>query len=605
MLPLISPVDILKTTNFKWLNRHTVQLVMNFFRYPEINRLYARHKHAQGYEFIRRILEDLKIRYRVNENEVEHIPAQGAFIIIANHPYGGVEGLILLDILSRRRPDVKIMANFLFQHLEPIKDFFFPVNPFENVKNIKSIGGLKEALQHIAEGHPLIIFPAGEVSTWQEKGQITDRQWHKGAIKFIRKADVPVIPVHFSGTNSYLFHFLGLIHPILRTAQLPSELLNKKHKLVHVRIGKSISKAEIGKFDDVSRLGRYLRARTYALEHQQEVKKFYRPLFLIEKQVEDIIPPIDTHILEREIAELGPDSQLFRLKHISAYLVNSHQIPNLIQEIGRLREITFRAVGEGTQLSVDLDEYDYYYHHLFLWDHEQRQIVGAYRLGLGWNIMEQYGPKGFYTRSLFKYKEEFHAVLNRTIELGRSFIVPEYQKNPLSLFLLWKGIFYTVIRYAQCRYLLGPVSISQHYSHISRSILVSYIRQHHFDAEMAHYVKPRKKYNPVTTLDTNILVSSINGLSEVDRLIEGIEENQVRMPVLLRKYLQLNGKIIAFNIDPKFSSCLDGLMLLDLLDVPDDILRQFTKDSSKGELKSVMADSHSSNPLLLKIGSFT
>ena len=604
MVPLINPVDLLKATDFKWVNRHTVGLVMKFFRYPEINRLYARHKDLSGFDFVRNILVDLKIRYQFSENEIRHIPSHGAFIIIANHPYGGVEGLILLDILSRIRPDVKIMANFLFQHLEPLKEFFIPVNPFDSIRDIKSVAGLKEAMQHVMDGHPLVIFPAGEVSTWQEDGKVSDKKWHKGAIKFIRKAEVPVVPIHFSGSNSYLFHLLGLIHPMLRTAKLPSELLNKRNKTVFVRIGKSITVAEIKKIEEVSRLGRYLRARTYALEHQEEIKKFYRPMFIPAVRVEEVIPPVDTTILEKEIKDLGSTNQLFRFRQISAYVAGSHQIPNLIQEIGRLREITFRAVGEGTQRAVDLDEYDYYYQHLFLWDHENRQLVGAYRLGLGWDILEQYGIKGFYTRSLFKYKNEFQQVLNQTIELGRSFIVQEYQKNPLSLFLLWKAIFYTVIRYSSCRYLLGPVSISQNYSDASRAILVNYIRQHHFDHRMAHYVVPKKKYNPVTSVDTNILLSSVNGLSEVDRLIGGIEENHVHMPVLLRKYLQLNGKIIAFNIDPKFSSCLDGLMLLDLYDVPEDILRQFMKEESKGEIRKYINNIRSSNPLLIKIENF-
>ncbi|MCX7985607.1 MAG: lysophospholipid acyltransferase family protein [Bacteroidales bacterium] len=606
MFQLINPSDLLKAVDFKWLNKYTVKFWMNFFRYPEINSLYAKYKNTKGFDFIRKILEEVKIRYRIADSEINNIPTNGPFIIISNHPYGGVEGLILLDILSQRRPDVKIMANFLFQHLEPISDFFFPVNPFETVKDIKSISGLKEALNHISEGHPLIIFPAGEVSTWQGNPMtVTDRKWHKGAIKFIKKADVPVVPVHFSGSNSYLFHLLGLIHPMLRTAKLPSELLNKKNKTISVRIGKPISTNEIKKFDEISRLGRYLRARTYALEHQTEIKKFYLPLFSDEKNAQEIIPPVDPSMLEKEVKELRQSNLLFRYKHISAYLTEAHRIPYLIQEIGRLREVTFRMVGEGTLQAYDLDEYDYYYHHLFLWDNENQKLIGAYRLGLGWDILELYGIKGFYTRSLFKYKNEFSKILEQTIELGRSFIVQEYQRNPLSLFLLWKAIFYTVIRYPQCRYLLGPVSISQNYSQVTRSVIVKYIRQYHFDSALAKYVMPRKKFNPDIPLDTNILVSSVNGLAEIDRLIEDIEESHTRMPVLLKKYLQLNGKIIAFNIDPNFNSCLDGLMILDLHEVPVDILKQFMKEESQGEIKKYFENIRSKNPLMLKIESFT
>lgn len=602
MFKLIAPQHIMHALKFKWMNQHVAQFIMNIFRYPEINAIYAKYKHFYGIEFVKKIIEETNIRFFIDPKDLNHIPEKGPFIIVSNHPYGGVEGLILLHTLFDKRSDIKILANFIFQHIEPIKDFFFAVNPFENIKDIKSIQGLKEALEHLSKGNGLIIFPAGEVSTINiYQKNISDKKWNNSAIKFIRKANVPVIPIHFSGTNSNLFHLLGLIHPMLRTAKIPSELLNKKNKKIHVRIGKPISINEMNKFDDISRLGRYLRARTYALECSEDIKKYYYPVFALSDKNNDIIAAIPNEILEQEIKQLPKETLLFKHKNIHAYLTSANQIPKTIQEIGRLREVTFRAIGEGTNQPVDLDEYDYYYRHLFLWEENEKQIIGAYRLGLGWDIVEHYGTKGFYTRSLFKYKREFQSILKESIELGRSFVIQEYQKNPLSLFLLWKGIFYSVLQFNNCRYLLGPVSISNEYSEVSKSLLVKYILKHHFDITLARYVVPRKRYNPDIAIDTNILVSSVSGLTEVDKLIASIEEKHFKMPILLKKYLQLNGKIIAFNIDPKFSYVIDGLMLLDLYDIPHDILNQFIKDSGTNEIKLFIKSKQVANPIFLKI----
>jgi hypothetical protein len=251
----------------------------------------------------------------------------------------------------------------------------------------------------------------------------------------------------------------------------------------------------------------------------------------------------------------------------------------VIREIGRLRELTFREIGEGTNKSVDLDEYDIYYNHLFIWDTEAKVIVGAYRIGLGDEIFYSLGKKGFYVAELFKIKEQFTPVLKKSLELGRSFIRKEYQQKPLPLFLLWKGILKYLIDNPRYRYLIGPVSISNTFSKFSKSLIVDYINRNHFDDELAQYVRPRKKFKvDFSSVDTDLLMSGEDSFKGLDNLISEVETRSMKVPVLLRQYIALNAKIICFNIDPKFADCLDGFLVLDLKKVPQDILEKLGKN---------------------------
>ena len=335
------------------------------------------------------------------------------------------------------RPDAKLMANFLLKKIPNLSDFFIAVNPFENIEHSSSISGLKNTLELLANGTPIGIFPAGEVSTFKiEKQQVTDRMWHPVVGKIIAKAKVPVVPIYFHGNNGLLFNLLSMIHPALRTAKLPSELFNKQGHTIKLRIGKPINVADIPEYNNSTKLLNFLRARTYALgTGLEEEKKIFNPrnLFKIKKLPEAFAPEINPAILEKEVEPLREDYRVWAEKNYEVFIAPTSAIPNIIREIGRLREITFREIGEGTNKSIDLDEYDIYYHHLFIWDTEAKLIVGAYRIGLGDEIFYSLGKKGFYIAELFKIKAQFMPVLKKSIELGRSFIRKEYQQKPLPL----------------------------------------------------------------------------------------------------------------------------------------------------------------------------
>jgi putative hemolysin len=559
-------------------------LLMELMKINQVNDLFAQAQPKVGPEFVDAILKGCGIDIEFDERELKNLPADGAFIAIANHPYGGIEGMVLLKILCMARPDAKLMANFLLKKIPNLSDYFVAVNPFENVEHSSSISGLKNTLELLANGTPIGIFPAGEVSTFKlDKKEVTDRMWHPVVGKIIAKAKVPVVPIYFHGNNGLLFNLLSLIHPALRTAKLPSELFNKHGHTIKLRIGKPINVLDIPEYNNSAKLLNYLRARTYALgTGLEEEKKIFNPrnLFKIKKLPEEIAPETTTALLEKDIDPLREDYLIWVEKTYEVFISPTSLIPNVIREIGRLREITFREIGEGTNKPSDLDEYDIYYHHLFIWDKEAKMIVGAYRLGLGDEIFYSIGKKGFYVSELFKIKSQFTPVLKKSIELGRSWIRKEYQLKPLPLFLLWKGILKYLIDNPRYRYLIGPVSISNSFSNFSKSLIVDYINRNHFDHEMAQYVKPRKKFKvDFASIDTDLLLAAgEDSFKGLDNLISEVETRSMKVPVLLRQYIALNAKIICFNIDPKFADCLDGFLVLDLEKIPQEMLEKLGKN---------------------------
>lgn len=568
------------------------KLVMHIMRLNKINKLYSDVYDENSEAFLEQLIEALGVTIEVNQEDLEKIPASGAFITISNHPFGGLDGIILIKLLSKIRPDYKVMANFLLKKIEPIKDYFLGVNPFESRRDISSAGGLKEALRHLSEGKPLGLFPAGEVSAYQaDSNSVEDKEWSVSVLKLIRKANVPVIPIYFKGSNSLLFQLLGFIHPMLRTVKLPSELLNKKNRVIKLRIGSPITTETQESFTDIRQYGKFLRAKTYLLGSSLEVKKFFLKSQKAEKNVEPIAQEMPVEVLQKEIANIKDDYLLFSMKNYTVYCAPTIKIPNILNEIGRLREMTFRAVGEGTNRSIDLDEFDLYYYHLFIWDDDNQRIVGAYRVGKGKDIIDRYGVKGFYINTLFKIRKEMMPILYESIELGRSFVVEEYQRKPFPLFMLWKGILYFLIKNPEYRYLIGPVTISGKYTDISKELIMKFIRKNHWEGELARCIIPRCKYSVETNdPDVDVMVeASGDDISALDKLIGDIEPSSDKLPILLKKYISLNGRIIGFNIDPKFNMCLDGLLILDLFDVPMSTIESLSKEINDATILSRFA----------------
>ena len=569
MVELISKSQFIQATQLaKWNLGGVAGPLMQLTGLKRLNQLYGNVQQHQGRDFLDAFIRQMEVEIEFSGKGLEKIPSQAPFITISNHPFGLLDGIVLLRLFTEKRPDFKTMANYLLRHVEPVKDMFIDHELFEKPAHPINIKGLRAAIKHLEAGHPLGIFPAGEVSTFQpQTRRVTDKVWNKSAIKLIRKARVPVIPVYFEGSTSLWFHLMGIVHPSLRT-----EVFKKKKSKLKVIVGSPISVKEMDSIEGIDRLGRYLRARTYLLSNPIKVKPFFQPGFSLPKVQQPIADPIPAHLIKTEIEALPPDCLICQQQHFQVYLASAAQIPNGLQELGRLREEMFREVGEGTGFSIDTDEYDLYYRHLFLWDTEKEQIAGAYRMGLGREIMDMYGKKGFYLSSLFKIQKPFQPWLEKGVELGRSFVKNEYQRQRLPLYLLWKGIHTWLEQNPHYQYLLGPVSISNSYTQLSRDLIVALIKTYYYDEELATFISPKKQFRPkIKKVEVSSLVEGISGdLSIADRILAEIEPQHLRLPVLLKKYIKQNARIIGFNVDPKFSDSLDGLIVLDLTNVPDE-----------------------------------
>ncbi len=565
------------------------KFLMYILRFNKLNKIYDQIASKKGIEFIDEIINVLEFKIDIDENELKRIPQNGPVIIVANHPFGGLDGMLLIKYISLIRPDMKVAGNFLFQKVEPISDYFindYPLKSIETDGGETNNKGSEEAANHLQNGGVLCLFPANDLSTYGTFDNITDQIWQISVIKFIKNANVPVLPVYFQGTNSRLFHLAAKIHPSLRQVRLPSELLSKKHKTIKMRIGTPIITADQDKFDDIYQFGRFLRAKTYGMESPLEVKRLFSYNLKPQPKPEKIIEPVPYDKILKELENIKEDYILFNLKNYTVYCVPSEIIPNILTEIGRLREITFREVGEGTNKNIDIDEFDLYYYQMFIWDEENGKIVGAYRIGKGKDILEQYEKRGFYLHSLFRISDDFKPVLNESLELGRSFVIREYQRKPMPLFMLWKGILYFLLKNPEYRYLIGPVSISNNYSKISKDLIIRFIMQNHLNWKMAQFVQPRNRYkfksdNP----EINILMENMeHDINRLDKTIGGLDELNSGLPVLLKKYIKLNAKIIGFNVDPKFNNSLDGLIVLDVNDVPKATIESLSKEANDGSI---------------------
>ncbi|MDG2484694.1 MAG: lysophospholipid acyltransferase family protein [Flavobacteriaceae bacterium] len=570
----------IKLDGYGFLGTFCGWILMKVLKISTINRIYNRNKHLSDLDFLNALLNDFQIKFDIPEEDLKRLPKDGAFVTISNHPLGGIDGILLLKLMLEERKDFKIIANFLLHRIEPLIPYIMPVNPFENRKDVRSsVVGFKNALTHLKEGHPLGIFPAGEVSTYRDGKLLVDRPWEAAAMKLVKKAEVPVVPIYFHAKNSPLFYRLSKISDTLRTAKLPSELLTQKHRVIKVRIGRPISVKEQQQQQTLEEFSSFIRKKTYMLSNVFERPKILKNIssnIKIKKPPKKIISPVNCILMRTEVEDLrAKDHRLLESKNYEVYLAPAANIPNILREIGRLREITFREIGEGTNRAIDLDKFDRYYHHMFLWDREAKCLAGAYRMGLGRDVYEAYGINGFYLQDLFRFEPELHKMMSHSIELGRAFIVKQYQQKPMPLFLLWKGIVHTTLRFPNHKYLIGGVSISNRFSNFSKSLMIEFMKSHYYDPYLAQYVHPKKEFK-VKLKDTDkdfVFDATEADLNKFDKIIDEIEPGALRLPVLLKKYIKQNARLIAFNVDPLFNDAIDGLMYIRISDLPDSTVR--------------------------------
>jgi putative hemolysin len=533
--------------------------------------------------FIARTFAELGIGWDANELDLKRIPRSGGCIVVANHPFGAVEGMVLAAMLRNTRPDVKILANHLLARIPPLHDALLFVDPFGRTGSAASnVGSLRAAVRYLRAGGMLGIFPAGEVAHFDAKSaKVVEGRWNETLEDLVRLSKVPVLPVHFHGQNGALFQLAGLVDPRLRTALLPRELVNKRGRRIEVRVGSIVPERRLSSFQRRGDLASYLRERT-AMLGERDPKRMpaaARPAFWPLRQVnlEPVIEAVDPKDLAREIDALPPDQVLFRDEGRVVCWARAPQIPFTLTEIGRLREITFRGADEGTGKSIDLDAFDKTYLHLFVFDRNDRAIVGAYRLGPTDELLHA-GPRGLYTSTLFDMKPELFRSMGPALEMGRSFVCERYQKSASGLFLLWRGIGHFIAQNPRYRVLFGPVSISAAYARASRELIVDFVRLGDHMHSLSRHVRPRHPFSRRrgASIDSGLPVARfLDDIQEVSGLVADIEPDQKGVPVLLKQYLKLGGKMLGFNVDPKFRGVLDGLILVDLAETDPKTLSRY------------------------------
>ncbi|MFV0482305.1 MAG: lysophospholipid acyltransferase family protein [Campylobacteraceae bacterium] len=598
---LLSIDEVVQNSRLKYFGifgRFFAWIFLKITKIDYLNKRYKLINHLPQDEFLDEVVENvLKVPFEVHKADLSKIPTTGPFIIISNHPLGALDGLLLIYLISKIRPDFKIMANFMLKRIKNLEDIFIPVNPFENSKDsFNSLKGMIGSLKHLQNGGCIGIFPSGEVSNKNLLEEVEDRPWQLTAIKLIKKAKVPIIPIFFNAKNSSTFYWLGKANPALRTIMLPREMLREFKKPIQIRIGKQIPLIKQAEHENLEDFAEYLRRKTYVLSSYYNKDNFKKNIKKIKDKIlvkdgnqnpEEIVPFQDTIAIEKELELIKNEALLFTHNNkFECYFAKAKDIPNALNEIGRLREVTFRNVGEGTNKSIDLDEYDKNYNHLFLWDKTERKIAGAYRIGLGSEIYEKHGIKGFYLSELFKFSPKSHYLFFEGMELGRAFVSIDYQRQPMPLLLLWRGIVHIILKEKNINYIIGGVSISNQFSNFSKSVIVEFMRSNYFDSYISKFIKAKNEYK-VTMSEENrefVLKEMDKNINNLDSLVEEFEPNMLRLPVLFKKYIKQNAKLMAFNVDPNFNNAVDGLMYIKTKDIPLSTIQPVLDDIAKGKM---------------------
>lgn len=556
---LLGPDDACASPMRLW----SAGVLERILRIDRLNCIYQRVIAAdQSIPFLRRVLDDLQVSWDLFPQDLARIPRQGPLIVVANHPFGAIEGMVLAAVLTSVRNDVRLMANHILGRITELRDLFILVDPFGRASSIRdNMQPLRECLRLLKSGGALGVFPAGEVAHLDLRSRrVVDPPWSPTIARMVRKSGAAVLPVFFHGRNSTMFQLLGLVHPRLRTALLPREFCKKQGTRLDMQIGSPIAASRLEAFETDEDLMTYLRERTHVLALRSAAASITpAPALAV-----PVVPAAASEDLAAEVESLNPRALLLEAGDFQTWIGRARQIPCILREIGRLREITFRAAGEGTGRQIDLDRFDRTYLHLFVWDRSNRQIAGAYRLGPADRIVPRQGVRGLYSSTLFHYGPELMTHCGATLELGRSFVRPEYQRTYAPLLLLWRGIGQYLLRNPRYRVLFGPVSISNSYQSASQQLMVRFLQTCHGASNIRQMVRARRPFR-VAGAGPNIPPMWLRDNDDVSRIVGDIEPDLKGIPVLLRQYLKLGAKFLAFSVDPDFNNTVDGLILIDLL----------------------------------------
>jgi putative hemolysin len=487
---------------------------------------------------------------------------------MANHPFGVLEGLLLAAMLRSVRQDVRILTNSLLRPIRELDEICIWVNPFESSSaRAANPRPLRQALRWLRRGGLLVVFPAGEVASFNwRRMAVVDPPWNDTASRLALRARAAVVPVCFRGRNRLRFQLAGMVHPRLRTALLPREFIAHRGKQVHFSVGRPVPPERTATLDSPAALTACIRQRVELLaDRRARLNRRNLLSWRPRHRQRPVVAGVDPGYLQREISALPERQTLLDTRSWQVFFARAPQIPELLREIGRLREITFRAVGEGTGRQIDLDRFDPHYLHLCVWNRSDRRVAGAYRLGHTEEILPARGARGLYTSTLFELRPRLLEVLTPALELGRSFVTAEYQRSP-ALSMLWKGLGRYVLGLPRHRLLFGPVSITADYRRASREIMVRFLREHCCLPHLAPLIRARRGFRSrrFSGRDMEAACRLLSTIDDVSELVADIEADAKGVPVLLRQYLRLGGRLLDFNVDAGFGHALDGLVVVDL-----------------------------------------
>jgi putative hemolysin len=530
-------------------------------------------------EFAERALSRLRIECAPDQQTLSRIPRSGRVIIVANHPFGALDGLAAIRIVGARRLDLRVLANVDLASIPELASTILAVDPFTSAgSSARNSRALRQAWRWLEQEHALVVFPAGEVAHFDARARcVTDPPWSPIIGRLVQRTTAPVVPLYFAGQNSTLFQIAGLVAPQLRTLMLPGELKQRMGSRIDAHVGEPIANARINQFKSPEALALHLRLKTFLAPASGGIPPLLAPPAL--RDLEPLAEELPADCIATEIAQLDPAQRLVSHGDMEAWLARAERIPHTLAEIGRLREFTFRGVGEGTGRARDLDRFDRDYEHLFIWHTAKRQIVGAYRLGRTDLIRRERGRAGLYTATLFNFRDPFFLMLGPALELGRSFVRPEFQRSFAPLMLLWKGIAEFVARNPRYSRLIGPVSVSGDYAETSKHLLVDFLRGERFDYVLGSFVSARNPFPRAHALRTLASeLAMLGALEPLSALVEDLEPDGKGVPILLRQYLKLGGRVLGFNVDADFGHSIDCLLLVDLRQTDPRELRKYMGD---------------------------
>ena len=524
------------------------------------------YPHLQGLEFVEQVLDELDFNTRYKPKQIEHIPSEGKLIIVANHPIGSLDALALIKVLSTVRPDLKVVANRMLMSVEPMRDLLLPV---DNLSGMSKKIELNNIHQHLKNEGTLLIFPAGEVSRLSPTG-IKDCKWNSGFLRIAKKANCPILPIFIKAKNSPLFYGTSIIYKPLASLLLVKEMFKQRQKSLEFEIGASIPPESylIENLKD-KEIVNLIRKQLYRLTTKK--------ILPLKTQMPIAIPECKKE-LKKAIEQCQILGKTQDAMHIYLYQYTGSSC--VFRELGRLREIAFRAVGEGSGKRRDIDKYDMDYQHLVLWDPEQLELVGAYRLACAADIIKKHGREGLYTDSLFTYTNAMTPYLQQGIELGRSFVQPKYWGRK-SLDYLWYGIGAFIKNYPQYRYLFGAVTVSNALPEQAKAMLVYYYQYYYkSDVDLA---KPNNEFklSEQQLMQCHTVFSGNDVKDDFVELKHVLANMDAQVPTLFKQYTELcksNGvKFLSFSIDPNFNNCIDGLVLVDLQSVKENKAKRYLK----------------------------